>query len=67
MKDYFPDQEILICRELTKIHESFYRGNLSKINNFDFIPKGEVTVLISEIKNKKNCRYRQSDKKKFKN
>ena len=65
LKDYFPDQEILICRELTKIHESFYRGNLSKINNFDFIPKGEVTVLISEIKNKKIVDIDESDKKKI--
>ena len=65
LKDYFPDQEILICRELTKIHESFYRGNISKINNFDFIPKGEVTVLISEIKNKKIVDIDESDKKKI--
>ncbi len=65
LKDYFPDQEILICRELTKIHESFYRGNLSKINNFDFIPKGEVTVLISEIKNKRIVDIDESDKKKI--
>ena len=65
LKDYFPDQEILICRELTKIHESFYRGNISKINNFDFIPKGEVTVLISEIKNKRIVDIDESDKKKI--
>ena len=65
LKDYFPDQEILICRELTKIHESFYRGNISKINNFDFIPKGEVTVLISETKNKKIVDIDESDKKKI--
>ena len=65
LKDYFPDQEILICRELTKIHQSFYRGNLSKINNFDFIPKGEVTVLISEIKNKRIVDIDESDKKKI--
>ena len=65
LKDYFPDQDILICRELTKIHESFYRGNISKINNFDFIPKGEVTVLISEIKNKKIVDIDESDKKKI--
>ena len=65
LKDYFPNQEILICRELTKIHETFYRGNISKINNFDFIPKGEVTVLISEIKNKKIVDIDESDKKKI--
>tara|TARA_Y100000591_G_scaffold179739_1_gene155207 strand:- start:812 stop:1663 length:852 start_codon:yes stop_codon:yes gene_type:complete len=65
LKDYFPDQEILICRELTKIHESFYRGNLSEIKNFDFIPKGEVTVLISEIKKKQILDIDESDKKKI--
>ena len=48
LKEYFPEREILICREITKIHEHFYRGKISEIENFQFNPKGEVTVIISE-------------------
>jgi|TARA_B100001741_G_scaffold269287_1_gene236292 16S rRNA (cytidine1402-2'-O)-methyltransferase len=51
-KEFFFDREILICRELTKLHESFYRGKVLDISNFNFKPKGEVTVIISEKKNK---------------
>ncbi len=48
LKEYFPEREILICREITKIHEHFYRSKISEIENFQFNPKGEVTVIISE-------------------
>ena len=65
-KQYFLDREILICRELTKFHESFYRGKVSEINSFKFIPKGEVTVIISDYKNKKKYDLDESDKKKIK-
>tara|TARA_B100000029_G_scaffold83176_1_gene74157 strand:+ start:2810 stop:3661 length:852 start_codon:yes stop_codon:yes gene_type:complete len=67
LKEFFLEREILICREMTKIHESFYRGKMSEINNFNFIPKGEVTVIISGKKNddlKENLN--ESDKKKIK-
>ena len=63
---YFADREILICRELTKIHETFYRGKVSEINKFNFNPKGEVTVIISEINNKEKEDLDESDKKKIK-
>ena len=33
-KDYFENHEILIAREMTKLHETFYRGNLNNIENF---------------------------------
>ena len=33
---------------MTKIHEHFYRGKISEIENFQFNPKGEVTEIISE-------------------
>ena len=48
LNEYFSEREILICREMTKIHEHFYRGKISEIENFQFNPKGEVTVIISE-------------------
>ena len=65
---FLPDKQILICREITKIHESFYRGNVSEITNLNFNPKGEVTVIISEDINniKKETDLDESDKKKIK-
>tara|TARA_B100000401_G_C52800414_1_gene718245 strand:- start:1053 stop:1904 length:852 start_codon:yes stop_codon:yes gene_type:complete len=67
LKEFFPEREILICRELTKIHESFYRGNVLEINNLNFKSKGEVTVIISSVKNITREDLNESDKKKIKN
>ena len=44
------DREVLIAREMTKIHESFYRGNIEKIDNFESDVKGEITVVLSKKK-----------------
>ena len=67
LKEFFSDREILICREITKIHESFYRGKVSEIDNFQFNPKGEVTVIISEKYNEKlKVHLDESDKEKIK-
>ena len=67
LKEYFPEREILICREITKIHEHFYRGKISEIENLRFNPRGEVTVVISEkyLNNEKEI-LDESDKKKIK-
>ena len=67
LKEYFPEREILICREITKIHEHFYRGKISEIEHFQFNPKGEVTVVISEkIIDDKREILDESDKRKIK-
>ena len=66
LKEFFLEREILICREITKIHETFYRGKVSEIDNFLFNPKGEVTVIISEKGNYKSIEtLNESDKKKI--
>ncbi len=65
LKKFFQQRDILICRELTKLHESFYRGRVSEMNISNFTPKGEVTVVISEIKNTDNDDLDESDKKKI--
>tara|TARA_B100000029_G_scaffold347834_1_gene340170 strand:+ start:1411 stop:2265 length:855 start_codon:yes stop_codon:yes gene_type:complete len=66
-KSFFLGRKILICREITKIHENFYRGNMTEIDNLEFIPKGEVTVIISEKKiDKKRDNLNESDKKTIK-
>ena len=51
-KKFFFGRKILIARELTKLHESFYREDIDKINMFKTSIKGELTVVISEKDNK---------------
>ena len=65
LKNFFFDREILICRELTKLHESFYRGKMSEVDKLLFNPKGEVTVIISEQSNVGEKDLNESDKKKI--
>ena len=56
IKEYFEDREILIARELTKIHESFYREKVKNIKYFKNQIKGELTLILSE-KNTKNINF----------
>ena len=51
-KKYFSSREILIAREITKIHETFYRDNVDSIQLFNSPLKGELTVVISKKNNK---------------
>ena len=66
LRQFLIDREILICRELTKLHETFYRGKVSEVNNFDFKTKGEVTVVISQKKDSEDTELNESDKQKIK-
>lgn len=52
MKEFFFNRKICIAKEMTKIHESFIRGNVSNFDEFSEI-KGELTVILSEIIEKK--------------
>ena len=51
-KQFFPGRKILIAKEITKLHESFYRGNIDNILLFKKKIKGELTIVISEKDNK---------------
>ena len=51
-KKHFSSREILIAREITKIHETFYRDNVDSIQLFNSPLKGELTVVISKKDNK---------------
>ena len=53
-KIHFPNRNILIARELTKMHETLYRDTVQNIEYFKSAIKGELTVVISQkyIKNK---------------
>jgi len=48
-KVYFSGRDILIAREISKMHETFYRDKISTIKLFKTIPKGELTIVISKI------------------
>jgi len=50
-KNYFNDRDILIARELTKIHETFYREKINTIQIFKKNLKGELTVVVSKKDN----------------
>ncbi len=53
-KKYFLDREIVIAKEMTKIHEEFIRNKVELMKNLPENIKGELTVILSEkIKEKK--------------
>ena len=60
-KKFFSGRKLLIAKELTKIHETFYREDIDKINMFKTPVKGELTVVISE----KNTKDEFFDEKKI--
>jgi len=47
-KKIFKGRQIFIGREMTKIHESFYRESLDKFEGFPEPLKGELTVVLSK-------------------
>ena len=62
-KIHFSGRELLIAKEITKIHETFIRENIDNLNMFETPVKGELTVVISEKKQKSKL----IDKKKIVN
>ncbi len=51
-KKFYAGREIVIAREITKIHEAFIRAKIDKLKIFKNPIKGEVTIVISEKTNK---------------
>ncbi len=47
-KKFFKGRQIFIGREMTKIHESFYRESIDKFEGFKEPLKGELTVVLSK-------------------
>jgi len=68
IKNFFSDRKILICREISKFYEEHIRTNVTKLELFDKLPKGELTVVLSEKDIKKNIHknLNESDKKNIK-
>ncbi len=45
LEEIFGEREIVLARELTKVHEEFLRGKISELKNIDE-PRGEFVVLV---------------------
>ncbi len=60
IKKFYKGRRILIAREITKLHETFYRGNIDEMNMFKTGIKGELTLVISE-KNIKDKIFDEAD------
>ena len=46
LAEKFPDSNLVVARELTKVHEEFIRGKSKEIAEKDFPAKGEFTILL---------------------
>ena len=68
IRNFFSGRKILICREISKFYEEYTRTNVEDLKAYSKIPKGELTVIISEAKIKKNVsqKLNESDKKNIK-
>ena len=51
-KKYYSDRKLLIAKEITKLHEAFFRDNVNNFKLFKTPLKGELTIVISEKNNK---------------
>ena len=47
-KKHFDDRKILIAREISKLHETFYRNNVKDLELFTSTLKGELTIVLSK-------------------
>ena len=52
--NFFKKREIVLCREMTKIHEEFIRCKVEDLKKIKIYDKGELTIVISEIKESTN-------------
>jgi len=64
IKKYFSDRKILICKEITKYYEEYFRFNVNELDQKNIILKGEITLVLSEKKllNKALNSLKESDK-----
>ena len=68
IKKNFSGRKILICREMTKFYEEFLRTPVDDLEEFNQELKGELTIVISEKKEKKKASQElsESDKRNIK-
>ncbi len=67
IKEFFSERNIVVCKEITKYYEEFFRYKVSDLKPIKNL-KGEITIVISELNNKKKAsnNLNESDKKKIK-
>ena len=67
IKEFFSDRNIVVCKEITKYYEEFFRYKIADLKPFKNL-RGEITIVISEQNNKKKAsnNLNESDKKKIK-
>ena len=65
LNTYFKERKILICREISKYYEEYLRFDLGNLKLFKTEPKGELTIVISEIQSKKNTSQKISESDKM--
>lgn len=53
IEEVLGNRKIVVAKEITKIHESFYRGNVEDVIEKIGIPKGEYIIIIEGNKEKK--------------
>ena len=61
LKKYFNGRKILICKEMTKFYEEFFREEIDNLKRFESGLKGELTIVISERKSVKNVSQKLSE------
>jgi len=49
LKFFFAGRKIVFCREISKLYEEFIRVNINDLKPFSKEPRGEFTIVISEI------------------
>lgn len=54
LEKYLEDREIVLARELTKIHEEYIRGTIREVKDKLDNPKGEFVIIIDGNKNEYN-------------
>ncbi len=68
IKNFFSGRKILICREISKFYEEYTRSSVDDLKVFTNIPRGELTIVLSEMGVEKNTSntLNESDKKNIK-
>ena len=59
------NRQIMIAREISKMHETFYRGNLKDIKNLiaddQFGEKGEFVIIVDSTKSNRDSEMHEED------
>jgi len=47
LREWFADRQCVLAKELSKLHETFYRGTLDELLHMDIDNRGEFVLLLS--------------------